>query len=147
MVKDTKGVRRLNRKWKKEYPEAFIDGDYTFKGIRASIKKRQIFIAEDEDNIIGYVKIIVRKRDTPMKRWGLRKRQKFLEVTDMFVKKDYRNKGAGVKLMETAENYARERKIKTIVLSSEGSSGENLISFYHRRGFKINYTRMFKILL
>ncbi len=58
----------------------------------------------------------------------------YLRVAALAVKKEYQDKGIGSKLLEKAEEYAREIKALTIVLNS-GLQRESAHKFYESRGY------------
>jgi ribosomal protein S18 acetylase RimI-like enzyme len=52
------------------------------------------------------------------------------------VREAYRGKGVGTALMETAENYAKSKKIRRIELEVFGKN-KNAIALYEKRGYVI----------
>ncbi len=64
-------------------------------------------------------------------------------LNDMFVKEEHRGKGLGKRLMETAIEWFKEKKIRRIELRV-GASNRDAIAFYESHGFKIRAHTMKK---
>ena len=85
----------------------------------------EIFIAENQNNVIGSVCVILDARLAE----GI-----YAEVVSLIVSENYRRKGIGKILVEKAENWARKRVNKIRVRANE--IRESTHSFYISQGYK-----------
>jgi GNAT superfamily N-acetyltransferase len=93
------------------------------------------YIAEEQDQTIGFVHVIVRD-SPPIPFFALRR---YAVVDSAVVRKDYQGMGVGRKLMETAHEWARESGAKSVEINVYDFN-EDAISFYGRLGYK-SYSR------
>ena len=100
------------------------------------------FIAEEQDQTIGFVHVIVRN-SPPIAIFALRR---YAVVDSAVVKKDYQGMGVGRKLMETVHEWARDNGAKSVELNVY-KFNEDAISFYERLGYKTLSRKMRKSLL
>jgi len=84
------------------------------------------FVAINEEIVVGFIGLI---RENAYEFDG-----EYLRVAALAVKKEYQDKGIGSKLLEKAEEYAKEIKAVIIVLNS-GLQRESTHKFYERRGY------------
>ncbi len=98
----------------------------------------RIFVAEDENHtFLGY--LWVGEGSNMMT--GL----KHGYVYDIFVKKEFREKGIGRILLEKAQNYCREKGYSRILLMVSANNA-NAIGLYNKIGFKTEQMYMGKAL-
>src|ERR1051325_2853820 len=85
-----------------------------FEKIQKLLKKKngKLFVAEQEDSVVGLIILFIETNDiieTP---------GKHLYISDIVVKKDYRQKEIGMQLVKKAEDYARKHNIPEIRMTS-----------------------------
>ena len=85
----------------------------------------KIFVATLNNNIVGEIELIADEEPEP---YG-----EHLFVYVLMIHKSYRGRGIGSKLIRAAEEYARERGINRILVSSE----ERSIGFYRKMGYQL----------
>ncbi len=84
-----------------------------------------ICVAEVNDSVVGYLSIEVH-----------REHENFIYLDDFSVSKKYRSNGIGTKLIKTAERFAKEANISTIVFHVE-KSNSSALKLYKRLGYSI----------
>lgn len=84
-----------------------------------------ICVAEVNDSIAAYLSIEVHHE-----------REHYIYLDDLSVSKTYRNYGMGTELIKTAENFAKEMDISTIVFHVE-KSNKSAFRLYERLGYSI----------
>jgi GNAT superfamily N-acetyltransferase len=99
------------------------------------------FIAEEKDQIIGFVHALV--RDSPPLAFFVQRR--FAVVDVVVVRIDYQGKGIGQQLMEAVQEWALDKGAGTIELNVY-EFNEDAISFYKRIGYKTLSRKMRKSL-
>lgn len=95
-------------KWAREYVE---------NGHKTEIKEEQFFVLKEE-NIIGCISVVIWEGD-------------LAELRDWVVKKEFRNKGYGKKLIEYALDWCNKKNVRKIVSLIFPKYKE----FFERRGF------------
>lgn len=112
------------------YPQSVIDGD-----------GGDIFVVEVKGAIVGFIH--VEKDETPP--FPSVAPHKFASIIDFFVKPQYRKRGMGKALLESAKEWARERRLDYIELLAlkENKIGQK---FYERENFEISSHTMRYIL-
>lgn len=110
---------------------------YGYKNLREKLKKRdyRFFVVEDEGKTVGFIEGCIRK--TP----SFYKYSRKGEVGPIFVKKEYRNKGVGKKLVKEMLNWFKSKNIKWIQLTTHAKN-INSIKFWKKLGFKEYSIRM-----
>lgn len=122
---DAKRISILRRKTLEkinlhDYPRPaldFLKKENSPKGILEKLKRRKLFVLTNRNKILGCVDINL----------GTGK------VGGLFVDYRYLGKGYGSELMFFIENYARERKIKKIILHPTKTA----YPFYKKLGYKV----------
>lgn len=84
-----------------------------------------ICVAEVNDSIAAYLSIEVHHEQ-----------EHYIYLDDLSVSKTYRNYGMGTELIKTAENFAKEIDISTIVFHVE-KSNKSAFRLYERLGYSI----------
>ena len=95
---------------------------------RLKSKKAVVVVAEDYEEIVGYILIYI---DT----YSFRSINPIAEIENMYVKKDFRNKGIGTKLAKMAIQEAKKKGTKRFKVEALVQN-ENAIRFYRSVGFK-----------
>ena len=132
-------VIELEKTWAKEnitYGIEQSDRDMFLK-----INYDYFHLAFDENIVIAYIiGEIIEKNEYNI----FPKEATYLRVNDLYVLKEYRNKGIGEKLLSKIENIAKNKGIKHIFISTATKDTESITKFYKRNGFKIWTTLLFK---
>ena len=90
--------------------------------IEAFVKEKQIFfVAEENYEIIGFI-------------MGERTAGNIAIFHSLVIKENYRNKGIGTKLIKTAEEECKKRKIKAIMLYGYADN-KKAISFFEKKDY------------
>jgi GNAT superfamily N-acetyltransferase len=90
----------------------------------------QIFIAEDDGKVAGYVTILTRVSSGELEDGNI----EYGLVADLLVRQEWRGAGLGRKLLVVAEDYANDHHVKWLrvaALAGNRSAGE----LYQSRGF------------
>lgn len=95
---------------------------------RIQAKDSEIFIAENEGKLIGFVQLYPLFSSTRMKRYWL--------LNDLYINEDYRGKGFSKELIEEAKELARLTDAAGILLET-GKSNTVGNQLYPSCGFKI----------
>jgi len=101
--------------------------------IKSFKKEPEGFIGiEENSELIAFIRIKTLKNNT-------------CHISDLYVKKEFRGKGLGKKLMEIADEYAKRKGAKRITLNVR-KDNEPALNLYKKSGFKIKKYQMWKIL-
>lgn len=133
-----KEIKLLSKQEELKYSESIrpIDEnkeDY-FRYLKKDLKyiNRGLFIAEDDGKIVGM--ILAQYYDPlPISKY---KRKGY--ISNLFIMQDYRGKGLGVKLIETAEGWLKRNKTEHITLEIH-KDNKAALSLYRKVGYK-DYT-------
>lgn len=107
-----------------------IENAKIFLTDRLSNNESEVFVAENDDKIlVGFVQLYPLFSSTRMKRFWL--------LNDLFVKKEERNKGISIALIEAAKNLCIEKNSCGMMLETAKSNivGNNL---YPKTGFDLD---------
>ncbi|MFW6040424.1 MAG: N-acetyltransferase family protein [Thermoplasmatota archaeon] len=91
-------------------------------------EKMTTFVAENNENLIGFVSVVIRRRPP------------FFEdrdvgmILDLYVKESFRNKGVGGRLVSEAETWIKENKVDVAVLTVAPVNIQAKI-FWNARGY------------
>jgi GNAT superfamily N-acetyltransferase len=104
-----------------------LSGAQEFLSERLEKKDSEIFVAEDEGKLVGFVQLYPLFSSTRMKRYWL--------LNDLFVNSNYRGKGFSKALIESAKQLCRDSNSCGMYLET---SKENMIGnqLYPSAGFK-----------
>ena len=100
-----------------------------------------LFVAEAENQVVGFVHVIT--RDSPPIPIFVPRR--FAIVDNLAVSKNFQRKGIGQKLMDTAQYWAADKGATSIELNVYHFN-QKAISFYENMGYKPTSQRMSKAL-
>ncbi len=91
------------------------------------LEGKRVFIAKDNDNIIGYLfgKEFLHD-DTSL----ISKDSRCFDIEEIYVKKDYRSNNIGLKLFEILEQKLIEEEVSFITLSMASKNYKALLHFY-----------------
>jgi ribosomal protein S18 acetylase RimI-like enzyme len=108
-----------------------------YKSIIENPDKGIIFVAEENDNIIGHCIIII----YDIKNHFLMKDMKNITIEDLCIEKEYQKKGIGKKLFDEAINYGRKIEANILELGV-WDFNKNAVKFYEHLGMKTRLRRM-----
>jgi ribosomal protein S18 acetylase RimI-like enzyme len=97
----------------------------------------QIFIAENENKIIGHCILNINE----IKNHNMFYDMLNIEIKDICIDEKYRNKGIGKKIFEKIKEFAKEKDAKFIELSV-WEFNQNAIKFYEHLGMKTRLRKM-----
>jgi len=118
--------------WFKKNP---INHDYIKNMIEA--KDSDIFIAEENDKIIGYCIIYIRK----YKDHEIFEDMENIEIDEMCISENFRKKGIGKKLFEKVKSFGKEINAKSIELMV-WDFNKDATYFYEKLGMRTRIKRM-----
>jgi diamine N-acetyltransferase len=123
----------------KARPDWIGKNPLTYDSIKNIIESNngKIFIAEDNNEIIGHCIINIRE----IKNHHMFHDMKNIEIDDLCVDEKHRKKGIGKKLFEKVKTYSKENGINFIELMV-WEFNENARKFYENMGMKIRINRM-----
>ncbi|MBI1973083.1 GNAT family N-acetyltransferase [Candidatus Woesearchaeota archaeon] len=75
--------------------------NYLTNGHKTEIKKDQSFVLKEQDKIVGIIAVVIYEGDVA-------------EIRDLVVKKEYRRKGYGKKLLEYIMDFAKRNQVRKI---------------------------------
>ena len=94
-------------------------------------KKRFILILKQDGGIIGYLKVSVLENNY----------EKFGYIDNIFVKKKFRKKGLGTKLIFNVIKELKKKKVKICTLGVD-IKNKNALKLYEKLGFKLSHYEM-----
>ena len=139
---DAKAVATLQNQWADEgITFGFFADD---ENEILAYDKEYFYIALDGETVVGYVTGEVKNngKDNYMNIFWAN--TKYLQVNDLYIAPDYRNKNIGAELLNVVEQKAKNNKVKHIFLSSATMDAESVRRFYEKNGFKIWTTTFYK---
>ena len=102
------------------------------------INNQIIFIAQDEEKIVGYLAGTICKDVSYIT-------ESFAELDNMYINEDYRRFGIGTLLMNEFKKYCKEKNIQNIKVTASAKNNK-AINFYMKNGFEdYNITLKYKI--
>lgn len=102
------------------------------------------YVALDGETVIGYVTGEAKTNDKNNYMNVFLLNTKYLQVNDLYIAPDYRNKNIGAELLNMVEQKAKNNRVKHIFLSSATMDAESVRRFYEKNGFKIWTTTFYK---
>lgn len=140
-LNDVNGILKLEKEWKKENISWGIVLSKK-KELIKEIKKQIYYIAEEKNEIIGYIQgeIIKSKKDSPT--YNIKKSQKYGELHAVYIKKKFRDKHIGESLVNKLLNDFKKQKLKIIKLKAVSKNNKKLINFYKKFGFEERIVEM-----
>lgn len=102
------------------------------------IKNEIIFVAQDEDKIIGYLAGSICEQISYIK-------ESFAELDNMCINDEYRRFGIGTLLINEFKKYCKEKNIQNIKVTASAKNSR-AIQFYMKNGFEdYNVTLKYEI--
>ena len=137
-VRDVNEVTRLQAEWAEE--------NITYGQTPASAQEIAgklgpfFYVALSDSRISGFVYGTERVSE------GLAvipKGERYLEIDELYVRPEFRNRGLGGTLMEALVRAARDRGIERFKAYSASKEFDRILAFYRRHGFRPWYAEMF----
>ena len=132
-------VHELHVKWDSDLfksVEEAISKEY----FESKIKDEGIFIAKEENEIVGYVIFNIAEKDYPSMRY-----RKQLSIEAICVDENCRGKGIGTALLEYVKKVAKEKGCTDLYLTVN-KENDNAIKLYEKFGFRVkNIAYLMKI--
>jgi len=98
-------------------------------------------VAESEGYLVGYINgSVLLNQDIPV----LPKQEPYLEIENIYVKPDFRNRQIGGKLIERLLEIAGQNGIQRFLVSTVTKDMAKILNFYQSHGFKAWCVQMFK---
>lgn len=123
-------VHELHVGWR---PDIFLSSKIVITQERFCelIENTQIFVAKENDEIVGYITFDIKERENPIMRF-----RKQLSIDAMCVDKTVRHKGIGTKLLAFVKEYALKNNCTDLYLTV---NEENIpgIKTYEKFGFRV----------
>jgi len=139
--KDYKELYSLNKEWfdEKISPKTI---DWSENQFFRQLDRSTTYVAKDKDGIIGFImmKSRIAKEDDAMH--NVIKGEKYIDLDSMFVKRKFRNKGVGTKLLKHAIKEVKRVGYKRIILSADSKKMNKLVKFYEKQGFETLFVRL-----
>lgn len=123
-------VHQMHVTWRPdiyEMPEQL----YTAEQYAQALAEKQLYVAKQDNVVLGYVKIKIRRYDWP----GVVKR-KVLLIDELGVDEQYRNHGIGTQMMEDVKALARAFCCTDLQLGVYPQN-DDAVAFYRKCGFII----------
>jgi len=139
--RDLDAVSQLDALWKEEGIA------YVWYGDRARLVAdferfpQYFLVAEIDDRIVGYVNGSVRANESLD---VLPKAERYLEIENIYVMAEFRDRHVGGDLLERLLAKARENGIARSVVSTVTRDMDRILSFYRGYGFKPWFVELFK---
>lgn len=132
-MKDIQNLRYLLGKYEKDLGLNIVVPEWAYtevgeKDFNYFLNDQYIFVATENNKIVGFITGEILKK----KAWY---NVQLGEINNIFVLKEYRQKGIGKKLIETIINSFKEEGITNIQLYTF-SNNTDAIKFYEKIGFK-----------
>jgi ribosomal protein S18 acetylase RimI-like enzyme len=108
-----------------------------YKSIIENPDKGIVFVAEENNNIIGHCIVIIYE----IKEHFLMKDMKNINIEDLCIEREYQKKGIGRKLFEEAIKYGRNIKANILELGV-WDFNKNAVDFYEHLGMKTRLRKM-----
>jgi GNAT superfamily N-acetyltransferase len=107
----------------------------------SKIEKGYIWVAEENERLSGYAICVPRKNDSSC---IYKKTDKILELKEIYLAPESRNKGIGPQFLRVIERFAKSRGYTKLFVYSSVQELDPLIKFYRDNGFKTWAVQMFK---
>lgn len=123
-------VQNLHVDWR---PDLFLRTDEVISKeyFKSLIDNKYIFVAKEENEILGYVSIYISERQNPIMRY-----RKILDIDALGVDEKYRGRGIGTKLLEYIKELAKKENCTDLHLTvNEENAGA--IKLYETFGFRV----------
>jgi ribosomal protein S18 acetylase RimI-like enzyme len=139
---DIDAIFQLDNAWE-EKGVSYVFIPVSWEDFMADFERFQkyFFVAESENRIVGYVNGSVRVND---KVGVLPKQETYLEVENIYVLPEFRDRHVGGDFLDRLLAVAGENGIERFVVSTVTRDMDRILKFYMHRGFKPWYVELFK---
>lgn len=113
--------------------DKIINGEAIINGFNKEISKDDdafVYYVKDNDDFVGYIYAYLKTKKNPVINTNI------IDLEALFVKKEYRYKGVGKKLINLLEDWAKERYKDYAIEITCLSNNENALNFYKSLGYK-----------
>jgi ribosomal protein S18 acetylase RimI-like enzyme len=114
----------------------------TSKEFKEQLKKSTTFIAKENNEIRGFLMCKIKKSTEDTIMYKLKKNEKYAEIDSIFIKKNYRKKGLGSKLVKFCKEELKKQENKKIIVLADSITPKELIDFYKKNDFKTLFVSM-----
>jgi len=97
------------------------------------------FVISEEHYVFGFIKCLEKE----VKENEMLKKRKYMEILDLIIEEEYRNKGYGKKLIKNIEEIAKEKQFDCVEIPVY-CFNEQANAFYEQNGFRNYVVRKFK---
>ena len=139
---DLDGIFQLDRQWDEE-GVAYVFTYASREDFMVDFERFQqyFFVAESNGQIIGYINGSVRVNE---KVEVLPQQETYLEIENIYVRPEYRDRHVGGDLIERLLATAEQNGIKRFIVSTVTKDMEWILRFYRRYGFRPWFVELFK---
>jgi GNAT superfamily N-acetyltransferase len=140
---DIDAVVQLERQWEHEN---IAYGDFNPMSHEAYIAILErfpayFFVAESDGQIVAYIYGSI-ERNKPV--GVIPEQEPYLEIGDIYVKRDFRNRDIGGELLERLFEVARQEGIQRCLVSTASKDTDKILRFYRSHGFTPWLIHLFK---
>ena len=139
---DIESIFRLDQLWDEENI-AYIFTYGNQEDFRADFERFQKYflVAESDGQIVGYINgsVLVNENVDI-----LPKQETYLEIENIYVIPNFRNRHVGGDLLERLLEIAEQNGIRRFFVSTVTKDTDQILKFYQRYGFKAWYVELFK---
>jgi GNAT superfamily N-acetyltransferase len=131
---DIDGVIGLERLWERE-DIAYGDFKAMSREAYVSILVRfpaYFLVAESGGQLVGYIHASV-QRDKPVE--VITAQEPYVEIEDIYVQPDYRDRDIGGTLLERIFEIARQEGIERFIVGTKSKETDMILRFYRSHGF------------
>ena len=125
-----KQVHELHVKWR---PDLYLSVDkvINIEYFNEKIKTKEIYVAKQNNEILGYIMFEIKEKDIPIMRY-----RKALSIEAICVDEKNRRKGIGTFLLEKVKQIANEKGCTDLYLTVN-EENKSAIKAYEKFGFKL----------
>jgi ribosomal protein S18 acetylase RimI-like enzyme len=102
---------------------------------------RLLWVVEEQNKLVGYAICLPRANDGSC---IYSERDKILEIDEIYLVSESRNKGIGSQLLQIIENYGRAQGYTKLFIYSSVQDIDSSLKFYRGSGFKTWAVQLFK---
>ena len=141
--KDIDEVLQLDRQWEQEnIARKFVL--VSREELVADLERFQTYflVVERNGSLVGYINgsVCCCQGGAAV----IPEEEQYLEIENIYVKPDFRNRQIGGKLIESLLEVAEQNGIQRFLVTTDSKDMDKVLNFYRRYGFQLRYVRMFK---
>lgn len=139
---DIDEILRLDKQWDQEniaYEFIYVSREEFIADLEHF--QPYFLVAESDEGIVGYINGSVHLSQ------GLAvipEQERYLEIENIYVKPDFRNRHLGGKLMDRLLEVAEQNGIQRFLVATDSKDMDKVLNFYRRHGFTPWSVQMFK---